>query len=173
MVPVLSKLAWFDVADPASPELYDLAQRFGLHPLQIEDCRHRPQRPKTEEHDRYIFAVLKHMHNHGELVFDDIDVFLGPDFLITVRAGDAAVFESVRARAEQEHVDRLDRLFYLIVDHIVDAYQPVLDKIADNIADIEDAVLDKPDPEMLAQIFTLKRKLVERKYAEQIEAMYR
>lgn len=161
MVPVLSNLAWFDVADPASPELDELAGRFGLHPLQIEDCRHRPQRPKTEEHDRYIFAVLKHMHNHGELVFDDIDVFIGPDFLITVRAGDSAAFESVRTRAEQERVDRLDRLFYMIVDQVVDAYQPVLDKIADNIADIEDAVLDKPDPEMLAQIFALKRKLVD------------
>lgn len=161
MASVLSNLAWYDVADPASPELDELAQRFGLHPLQIEDCRHRPQRPKTEEHDHYIFAVLKHMHNHGELAFDDIDVFLGPDFLITVRAGDSAVLESVRARAEQEGVNRLDRLYYLIVDHIVDAYQPVLDKIADDISDIEDAVLDKPDPEMLAQIFMLKRKLVD------------
>jgi magnesium transporter len=161
MVPVLSHLAWFDVADPASPELDELARRFGLHELQIEDCRHRPQRPKAEEHDHYIFTVLKHMHNHGELQFDDIDVFFGPDFLITVRSADSAVFESVRARAEQENLDRLDRLFYTIIDQIVDAYQPVLDKLADDIADIEDVVLDKPDPEMLARIFALKRKLVE------------
>jgi magnesium transporter len=161
MNPVLSHLQWFDVADPASPELDELALRFGLHPLQIEDCRHRPQRPKTEEHDRYIFTVLKHMHNHGELAFDDIDVFIGRDFLITVRSGDSAVFESVRMRAEQENIDRLDKLLYVIVDQIVDAYQPVLDKIADDIADIEDVVLDKPDPEMLAQIFALKRKLVD------------
>jgi len=161
MVPVLSHLAWFDVADPASPELDELARRFGLHELQIEDCRHRPQRPKTEEHDQYIFTVLKHMHNNGELEFDDIDIFFGPEFLITVRSADSAVFESVRARAEQENLDRLDRLFYIIVDQIVDAYQPVLDKLADDISDIEDVVLDKPDPEMLARIFTLKRKLVE------------
>jgi len=161
MGPVLSQLQWFDVADPASPELDELARRFGLHELQIEDCRHRPQRPKTEEHDRYIFAVLKHMHNHGDLEFDDIDVFFGPDFLITVRSADSAVFEGVRARAQQENLDRLDRLFYIIVDQIVDAYQPVLDKIADDISDIEDAVLDQPNPEMLARIFALKRKLVE------------
>jgi magnesium transporter len=161
MVPVLSQLQWFDVADPASPELDELARRFGLHELQIEDCRHRPQRPKTEEHDHYIFTVLKHMHNHGELEFDDIDVFFGPDFLITVRSADSAVFESVRARAEQENLDRLDRLFYVIVDQIVDAYQPVLDKLADDISDLEDVVLDEPDPETLARIFALKRKLVE------------
>jgi magnesium transporter len=161
MAPVLSHMAWYDVADPASPELDELALRFGLHELQIEDCRHRPQRPKTEEHDHYIFAVLKHMHDQRELEFDDIDVFLGPDFLISVRSADSALLERVRARAEQEHVDRLDRLFYMIVDQIVDDYQPFLDKLADEISEIEDVVLDRPDPETLSRIFSLKRKLVE------------
>lgn len=161
MVPVLSHLQWFDIDDPASPELDELARRFGLHELQIEDCRHRPQRPKTEEHDHYIFTVLKHMHDPSDLEFDDIDVFIGPDFLISVHRADTAVFDAVRARAEQEHTDRLDRIFYMIIDKIVDAYQPVLDKLADDIADIEDVVLEQPDPEMLARIFALKRKLVE------------
>jgi len=154
-------MPWYDVADPASHELDELALRFGLHELQIEDCRHRPQRPKTEEHDRYIFAVLKHMHDQRELEFDDIDVFLGPDFLISVRSADSALLARVRARAEQEHVDRLDRLFYMIVDQIVDDYQPLLDKLAEEISAIEDVVLDRSDPETLARIFSLKRKLVE------------
>lgn len=161
MDPVLPQLEWYDVADPASPQLDELAASFGLHPLQVEDCRHRPQRPKAEEHDRYIFTVLKHIHNNQDLEFDDVDVFLGPDFLITVRHGDATWFDGVRTRAKQENVNRLDRLFYLIVDQIVDGYQPVLDKLADDSADIEDAVLDHPEPEMLAKIFALKRKLVE------------
>src|SRR3954453_95807 len=161
MVPLVSHLPWYDIADPASPELDELASRFGLHELQIEDCRHRPQRPKTEEHDHYIFTVLKHMHEKEELEFDDVDVFLGPDFLISVRSADSALFKAVRARAEQEHVDRLDRLFYMMVDQVVDAYQPLLDKIADEISEIEDVVLDRPDPETLSRIFTLKRKLIE------------
>jgi magnesium transporter len=158
---VLSKLAWFDVADPASPELDQLARRFALHELQIEDCRHRPQRPKAEEHDHYIFTVVKHIHDQAELKFDDVDLFLGPDFLISVRSSDAAVIETVRVRAGQEHVERLDRLFYMIVDQVVDGYQPVLDKLADEISEIEDVVLDRPDPETLARIFSLKRKLIE------------
>src|SRR3569833_3030386 len=158
---VLSHIQWYDDADPASPELDELAQRFGLHELQIEDCRHRPQRPKTEEHDRYIFTVLKHIHDAAELEFDDIDLFLGRDFLISVRNADAVVIESVRGRAREEETDRLDRLFYMIVDQIVDAYQPVLDKLADEISEIEDVVLEQPDPETLARIFALKRKLIE------------
>ena len=161
MNPALAHLAWFDVADPESAELDELAQRFGLHELQIEDCRHRPQRPKTEEHDHYVFTVLKHIHDGGELEFDDLDLFLGRDFLISVRSADAAVIEKVRTRAGEENVDRLDRLFYMIVDQIVDDYQPVLDKLADEISEIEDVVLDHPDPETLARIFLLKRKLVE------------
>jgi len=161
MDPVLPQLAWFDIADPASPQLDELAHRFQLHELQIEDCRHRPQRPKTEEHDHYIFTVAKHIHDQAELEFDDIDLFLGKDFLISVRSADAVVFESVRARAAQEKVDRLDRLFYMIVDQIVDGYQPVLDKLADEISEIEDVVLDRPTPETLARIFSLKRKLIE------------
>src|ERR1700749_3277955 len=123
---VLSKLAWFDIADPASSELDELARRFSLHELQIEDCRHSPQRPKTEEHDHYIFTVVKHIHDQAELEFDDIDLFLGPDFLISVRSADTAVIQTVRTRAEEENVDRLDRLFYMIIDQIVDGYQPVL-----------------------------------------------
>jgi magnesium transporter len=161
MDPVLSHAPWFDVADPASPELDEVARRFELHELQIEDCRHRPQRPKTEEHDHYIFTVLKHIHDQAELDFDDIDLFLGPDFLISVRSADAVVIESVRARAAQEKVERLDKLFYMIVDQIVDGYQPVLDKLADETSEIEDLVLDHPDPETLARIFSLKRKLIE------------
>ena len=161
MNPALSHINWFDVADPASPDLDDLAQRFGLHELQIEDCRHRPQRPKTEEHDHYLFTVLKHIHDAADLEFDDIDLFLGRDFLISVRNADAVVIESVKARAAEEKTDRLDRLFYMIVDQIVDGYQPVLDKLADEISEIEDVVLEQPDPETLARIFALKRKLIE------------
>jgi magnesium transporter len=161
IVPVIPQLEWYDIADPASPELDELARRFGLHELQIEDCRHRPQRAKTEDHDTYIFTVLKHLHNNGDLEFDDLDVFLGPGFIVTVRDADCAVYDKVRARAEQEHVQRLDRLFYIMIDAVVDEYLPVLDKIADDISEIEDEVLSRPQPDVLARLFGLKRKLIE------------
>lgn len=157
----LSNLAWFDIADPDSPELDELARRFGLHELQIEACRNRPQRAKTEDHDGYSFTVLKHMHNRVEIEFDDLDIFLGADFLISVRKADSAVIQEVRSRAEQEQVNRLDRIFYMIVDQIVDGYQPVLDHLAEQISEIEDVVLDRPTPDTLARIFSIRRKLVD------------
>ncbi|HUS19211.1 MAG TPA: magnesium/cobalt transporter CorA [Terriglobales bacterium] len=158
-------LAWYDVPDPASPALDELAQRFGIHPLEIEDCRHRPQRAKADEHDRYVFCVLKHLHAQGAKedgkLFDDFDVFLGPDFLITVHRQECGAVERVRKRGTEEKIQRLDRLFYFIVDEIVDDYISELDEFADETSTIEADILEEPSPEMLQNIFQLKRRLIE------------
>src|ERR1044071_4475920 len=157
----IAALNWYDIPDPASHDLDELAGKFKLHELQIEDTRHPPQRAKTEEHDGYIFAVLKKLHTTEEVHFHDFDMFLGTDFLITVHKGASRFIDSVRHRAEQNQVDRIDRLFYVIVDMIVDEYQPLLDCLSDKISDIESEVLERPDPEVLANIFRMKRDLIQ------------
>jgi magnesium transporter len=154
-------IRWYDIADPASRSLDEFARRFGLHELQIEDCRHPPQRAKAEEHDPYIFVVVKEIRCDGGLAFDDVDIFYSPDYLITVHQGSSQGLARVRQRAQQERVHRLDRLFYMLIDAVVDEYQPVLDTLAEQISDIESEVLARPDPEVLARIFSLKRKLIE------------
>ena len=162
-------LAWFDVPDPNSPQLDELARRFHLHELQIEDCRHRPQRAKTEEYPNYIFSVLKRLEctpstpggNEFDLAFRDIDVFLGRDFIMTVHEGDNELIERVRKRVEEAGHQRVDRVLYLVVDTIVDEYQPVIDELAEETSDIESEVLERPEPAMLRRIFRLKRKLIE------------
>lgn len=157
----IAGLAWFHVDNPNSAALDELARRFHLHPLQIEDCRHRPQRAKGEEHEEYLFIVLKHLHESESVVFDDLDIFLGRDFLITVTERDRSFVAKATIRAQQEKVARLDRMFYYVLDEVVDGYMPVLDAIAEETADIEAEVLEKPDPPMLRRIFVLKRKLIE------------
>ncbi len=154
-------LNWFDVPDPASPALDELAKRFNLHPLDIEDCRHRPQRAKTDEHEGYIFCVLKHLHSDREMLFDDFDVFAGPDFLVTVHKRECAAVERVRKRVADENIRRLDRIFYFIVDEIVDDYIGELDEFAEETSTIEADILDQPTPKMLQDIFQLKRRLIE------------
>jgi magnesium transporter len=157
----LANVAWFDLSDPASPAIDELARRYALHELQVEDVRHGGQRAKTEEHPRYIFCVLKALQPGDTLAFGDLYVFFGGEFLLTIHAGPSAVVEKVRRRAEGDQVVRLDRLLYLLVDTVVDEYVPVLDQVADQISDVESEVLHRPDPEMLKQIFRLKRKLIE------------
>ena len=157
----LPALSWYDIDDPNSPALDELAQRFGLHPLQIEDCRHRPQRAKAEEHERYIFVVLKHLVAGKTASFDDLDIFLGRDFLITVHANRLACGEKITQRAREMKASRLDQLFYAIVDLVVDEYLPILDSFAEDISQVETEVLSRPDPDILADIFRLKRCLIE------------
>jgi magnesium transporter len=70
---------WHNITDPASPELDQLAERYHLHPLHIEDCRHRNQSAKIEEGEGYLFAVLKvtRLMDDGSLHAADLDVFFG------------------------------------------------------------------------------------------------
>jgi magnesium transporter len=155
---------WHDLRDSNDPELDALAERYHLHPLHIEDCRHRNQRAKVEEGADYIFAVLKpvHVDSKGELEITDFDLFLGHDYLITVQEGECPSLrinvDQLRANNKQS---RPDQLFYKITDATVDAYAPVLDWFNDAIDDIEDKVLEKPSPDTLQRIFDLKRGLIE------------
>src|SRR5215467_11894076 len=97
----LPGVPWFDIEEPSSPALDDLARRLGFHELQVEDCRHRPQRAKTEEHEHYIFCVLKHLRNDADFTFEDFDVFLTRNELVSVHEPESDIREKTRVRAEQ------------------------------------------------------------------------
>jgi len=150
--------------DANDRELDALAERYHLHPLHIEDCRHRNQRAKVEEGADYIFVVLKpvHINAAGELEVTDFDVFLGRDYLITVEEGECP---SLRTNLDQlrASADRLrpDQLLHRAMDATVDAYAPVTDWFNDAIDALEDKVLEKPSPATLQRIFELKRGLIE------------
>jgi magnesium transporter len=155
---------WHDIRDPNDPELDRLAERYRLHQLHIEDCRHRDQRAKVEEIEDYIFIVLKPIVLKGEAEVEpsDLDVFLGPTFVITVQEGDcpatAKMLETLRS--SWGTWTRGDQLLYRIMDGVVDSYLPILDNFSDTIDELENAVLDRPDPVALQRIFAMKRALI-------------
>jgi magnesium transporter len=155
---------WHDLRDPNDRELDVLAERYHLHPLHVEDCRHGHQRAKVELGSDYIFVVLKPVHvtDAGDVSITDLDLFLGREYLITVQEGDCP---TVRAYMDQLHntsnSSRPDQLFYKVADGVVDAYSPALDWFSETIDQIEDAVLEKPSPLTLQRIFTAKRGLIE------------
>lgn len=157
----LPGVAWLDISDPNSPELDRIAQQLGFHELQVEDCRHRPQRAKTEEHDHYIFCVLKHLRNDANFTFEDFDIFLTKREIVSVHEPDSDILEKARVRSQQDKVTDPARIFYILLDTIVDEYSPVLDRIADETSDIESLVLEHPEPKILSRIFKLKRNLIE------------
>jgi len=156
-------MIWHDIADPKDPELDRIAAQYNIHPLQIEDCRHRNQRAKVEENSGYIFTVLKLIEHQddGDFAFPDLDVFLGEDWVITVResiqSSATRILEPIHAA---EANLRADQVFYRICDGVVDSYLPVIDHIDDFIDDLEDQVLQNPAPEVLSRIFDGKRTLI-------------
>jgi magnesium transporter len=154
---------WHEIRDPQDPELDRLAERYRLHPLHIEDCRHRNQSAKVEECHGYLFVVLKTVEaaGDGSPAVADLDLFVGRDFLISVedprQQSARAVLAAVRAAAPQM---RADQVFYRIADGIVDSYLPLLDRFSEAIDELEDQVLDRPTPQTLARIFDTKRSLI-------------
>ena len=155
-------MEWHDLRDPQDPELDRLAERYKLHPLHVEDCRHRNQSAKIEESGDYIFTVLKPVSiNDGSLEVCDLDVFLGRDYVITVIEGQAVPLRQLLdgTRGVSQSL-RTDQLYYRIVDGLVDLYLPVLDHYAEVIDELEDQVLENPTPQLLARIFETKRNLI-------------
>lgn len=154
---------WHDIRDPNDPELDRLAARYGLHPLHIEDCRHRDQIAKLEEQNGYLFVVLKPMEllPDGTLDASDLDLFVGRDFLITVEeksgAGARTVLDRVRTAGDGQ---RPDQLLYRIMDGIVDSYEAKLDHFSDKIDELEDRVLTDLSAQTLASVFSTKRALI-------------
>lgn len=155
-------MQWHVIRDPRDPELDRLAALYRLHPLHIEDCRHRNQSAKLEADNGYLFVVLKpaRIDEEGALDTCDLDVFLGPDYLITVEEADwprvRELIDQVRAGAAAL---RPDQAFYRLADAVVDGYLSSLDHFDDRIDDLEEEVLENPRPEALARIFDTRRGL--------------
>ena len=80
-------MSWYALDDPNDPQLDDLARQFQLHPLHIEDCRSNNERLKAEGTDEYLFLILKYIQavEDGDLSFGNVFLFVGRDYLITVR----------------------------------------------------------------------------------------
>ena len=143
-------MEWHKILDPNSAELDRLAERYHLHPLHIEDCRHRNQNAKIEEDPGYLFTVIKgvRLGAGGELLTADLDIFLGADFVITVMEDDCpevrALLEEVQKASASN--PRPDQIYYRIVDHMVDTYLPVLESYFDETIDaMEDQALESSD----------------------------
>lgn len=164
-------MPWYELSSAEDPKLGELAGRFGLHPLHVEDARSDDERIKVDQTPHYTFAVLKPVQMKGEgeqatVGFSTIDVFAGradgESFFITVSDPECPTSREALARAHREGADdKPARLLYLILDTIVDLYFPAIDAYDDRIDALEDSVVARPEPVVLQQVFEIKRQLVE------------
>jgi magnesium transporter len=161
-------LLWVDVPSPSPATMAELAKTFGLHALAVEDALKRRQRPKVEEYDHLLFitthaARSRGPHGHG-VSLDEIDLFCGRDYVITVHGGSCPAIDEARRRVEQAPSD-LRRsegyLLYAILDAVVDSYFPVLDSLDDYVERLEDTLFRKPTPQTMDRLFAAKRALLQ------------
>jgi magnesium transporter len=137
---------WVAIKDPEPQELDEMEIEFGLHPLAVEDARHGHQRPKIEEYGNQVFAVLQTIAVRGDEVHcGEVDIFVGPNFILSVRHETEMGFAAVRARAESE--PELLRhgsgfVLYALMDNIVDRYFPIVDALEVELERIEDRIFE-------------------------------
>ncbi|MEV8017874.1 magnesium and cobalt transport protein CorA [Streptomyces sp. NPDC086554] len=159
-------MAWIGLARPTEAELLSLAAEFDLHELAVEDAMEAHQRPKLERYGATLFVVLRaarYLDAPEEVDFGELHVFVGPDFVITVRHGAAPNLSAVRRRME-ETPDLLklgpEAVLYAILDAVVDGYAPVVAGVQNDIDEIETDVFGG-DPEASRRIYELSREMVE------------
>ena len=159
-------VAWIGLYRPSEDELHSLAHEFSLHELAVEDAVGAHQRPKIERYDDVLFVVLRaasYVDSLEEVEFGELHVFVGPNFVITVRHAESPDLAAVRHRMESEP-DLLAKgpqaILYAILDAVVDAYLPVVAGVSNDIDEIERQVFDG-DTNVSRRIYELNREVID------------
>jgi magnesium transporter len=161
---------WVGLFEPTSDELLEMQQEFELPRLAVEDASHGHQRPKLEEYGNLLFAVVHDVELKAEeLHIGEVDIFVGPNYILSVRVGTERGFQSVRTRCENEpHLLRYGPAFvlYALIDAMVDRYFPVLDGLGSRLEQIEEQIFTKNTPRPNIQaLYDLRQKLMTLKHA--------
>jgi magnesium transporter len=139
-------IAWIGLYKPSREEFSSVAAEFGLHPLAVEDAVKAHQRPKIEQYGDMRFVVLhaaRYLDEPEAVEFGELHVFVGPDFVVSVRHSESPDLSGVRKRVESEpELLRRgpDAILYAILDQVVDDYAPVALGLENDIDEIEEAI---------------------------------
>jgi magnesium transporter len=166
---------WVAIVDPAGDELDQMAEEFNLHELAVEDARRGHQRPKIEEYGDSLFAVLQPVEvvkledGTEELSVGEVDLFVGANYILSVRKNVKDGFRAVRARAEREpELLRIGAgfVFYALIDNVVDRYFPILDDLETKLEAAETRMFASPaSRKQIERLYNLKSMLMTLKHA--------
>ena len=160
------RFVWIGLYEPTEEEFDSLRREFGLHPLAVEDAIHAHQRPKLEVYDEMVFLVLKtarYVDPTEVIELGEVLVFLGDDFLITVRHGEASSLTAVRERLDAEP-KRLKHgpssALHAVLDQIVDDYQPAIEGLETDIDEVEEQLFSGERVNPAERIYRLQREVL-------------
>jgi magnesium transporter len=163
-------LKWINIERPRQIDLAWLQERFEFHPLDYEDITSRNQRPKVDAYDDYLFIVLhfpRYDKQVGRLNAAELDLFIGPDFLITLPNEPLQPVEYLfeRCRTSEETRESVfsrgpGYLRYKIVDDLVDAQFPMLRKIGNKLERVEEEIFEGNSAEVVRDISNVKQEII-------------
>ena len=164
-------LTWVNIEQPTDREIEYLAQHYPFHPLDLDDCLSRIQRPKIDEYKDYLFLVLHFPIFNLEsqvTTSSQVSVFIGKDYLVTLHKGElkplVKLFRECQIDEEsrQEHFSQgSGHLLYRIIDRLVDYCLPILNKLGNNIEQVEDNIFASHRiPRAIEDISILRRDVI-------------
>lgn len=151
---------WIDIKDPSIKDINFLKKKFNFHTLALEDSINFNQRPKLDNYvDNYFLVMHSTLFKGDEVHLNEIDMFLGKNFLITIHPNDAISIKNVKSKIEKRVMileKGPDFLMYSLIDSIVDTFFPVVNKIDDIVDELEDEIYKNPSPDIMNRLGHLK-----------------
>jgi magnesium transporter len=162
---------WIGLYEPTEEEFESIRTEFDLHPLAVEDAIHAHERPKLEVYDDMVFIVLKtarYVDPTEVIKLGEILIFLGHDYIITVRHGEASELKDVRSSLE-EQPELLQHgpgaVLHAVADRVVDDYAPAIAGLGQDIDEVEDEVFSGNRSNPAERIYKLKREVLQFSHA--------
>lgn len=158
---------WIGMFEPSAEEFHEVAEVFGLHPLAVEDAVRAHQRPKLERFDDMVFLVLKtlwYVDEADAVETGEIAMFVGADFVVTVRHGQGNELHTAREELESSRkvlAHGPGGVLYAVIDRVVDEYLDVVDELVVDVDEIESSVFSNERTNDSSRIYVLKRELAE------------
>ncbi|HET6560765.1 MAG TPA: magnesium/cobalt transporter CorA [Marmoricola sp.] len=158
---------WVGLHEPDDTEMRRMAGIFGLHLLAVEDAMTGHQRPKVEPYDDMLFLVVKtlwYVDERDEVETGQVAMFIGPDFVVTVRQGAGVELATVRQDLERKthlHGHGPTAVVYSVCDRIVDRYEEVAAELETDVDEVEESVFSPGRSRDSRRIYVLKREIVE------------
>ena len=158
---------WVGLYEPSHVELEDIATAFGLHPLAVEDAVVAHQRPKLELYEDSLFLTLKtlwYVDEDDAVETGEINLFVGDDFVITVRHGRGSQLRDARHELEGKQAvlsHGPSSVVYAVCDTVVDGYLAVMEELQIDVDEVETSVFSEARTNDSVRIYTLKRELAE------------
>jgi magnesium transporter len=162
---------WVGLHEPSERELATVEEEFGLHPLAVEDAFNAHQRPKLERYEDTLFLTIKslwYLDEEDAVETGEINMFIGDDFIVTVRHGSGSELHTARRDLEARAkvlTHGPSAVVYAVCDRVVDGYLSVMMSLEEDVDEVETSVFSPERTNDSARIYTLKREIAEARRA--------